>query len=229
MAGFSMGRTLRSLLADPHRPGSMASRARADRWQRLFGAFPDLSEMTVLDLGGTTQFWSTVPVRPASLTLLNPFPGSNDDLDWAEVIGGDACVPPPQIQARHYDLIYSNSTIEHVGGHDRRQRFARVATSLADRMWVQTPYRYFPLEPHFLIPAFQYLPLSTRVLLARAWPLTPEGFPADRAAIRAELMDIELLSITEMRSYFPDASMLYERAAGLIKSVIAVQGSAATS
>jgi hypothetical protein len=217
-------RKFRSLLADPERPGSMANRARTARWQRLLDTFPDLADMSVLDLGGTTWYWSTAPVRPASLTLLNPPGWAPDVLPWAEVVPGDACGPPPEIRARRFDLVYSNSTLEHVGGHYRRQQFAEVTRTQAPQAWVQTPYRYFPVEPHFLIPGFQQLPLSIRVRLATVWPLTPSTFPTDRIAIRDELMEVELLSVTEMRSYFPDAQIMYERAAGLIKSIIAVRG-----
>ena len=38
---------------------------------------------------------------------------------------------------------------------------------LAQLHWVQTPYRYFPVEPHFLFPGFQFLPLTVRAVLMR--------------------------------------------------------------
>lgn len=53
-----------------------------------------------------------------------------------------------------------NSPLEHVGGgHERRLRFAESVHALADRHRVQTPYRYFPIKPHWLAPGMQFLPV----------------------------------------------------------------------
>lgn len=214
-------RSLRTLVADPTRPGSLAARARAKRWDTFESTFPRLADMSVIDLGGTVDFWASVPTRPANLTLINPVAAPDPRLDWAEVITGDACVPPEALSGRTFDLVYSNSTIEHVGGHARRQLFADVVDRLGDHMWIQTPYRYFPIEPHFVFPWFQHLPLAARVQVAARWPLMPPHFPSDPGEIRDEVMSIELLSVTDMEDYFPMAEIIYERVAGLVKSLIA--------
>jgi hypothetical protein len=39
-------------------------------------------------------------------------------------------------------------------------------------------------------------------------------------------MSTELISLAEMRSYFPDANVLWERVAGLPKSMVAVKAPA---
>ena len=75
---------------------------------------------------------------------------------------GDACDPVGAVGGRSFDLVYSNSVIEHVGGHQRRELFAQAVRDLAPSHWVQTPYRYFPLEPFWLFSAFQFLPLPSR-------------------------------------------------------------------
>ena len=214
-------RSLRSLVADPTRPGSLAARARAKRWDTFSSTFPRLADMSVIDLGGTVDFWATVPTRPAHLVLINPVAGPDPRPDWAEVITGDACDPPEALSGRAFDLVYSNSTIEHVGGHARPQLFADVVHRLGDHMWIQTPYRYFPIEPHFVFPWFQHLPLAARVQVAAHWPLMPPQFPSDPGEIREEVMSIELLSVTDLEDYFPSAEIRYERAAGLVKSLIA--------
>jgi hypothetical protein len=176
----------------------------------------------VLDLGGTIEFWQSASDRPAHLTLLNQGATPDSRLPWAEVLSGDACSPPDIVTRRSFDLVYSNSTIEHVGGHARRQQFAESVHGLGEHMWVQTPYRYFPIEPHFVFPWFQHLPVAARAAVAARWPLTPPEFPTDPALIRDEVMSIELLSITEMADYFPEAELRYERVTGIVKSLIAV-------
>jgi hypothetical protein len=65
------------------------------------------------------------------------------------------------------DLVVSNSLIEHVGGVGPRRQLAETIRGLAPQYWVQTPYRYFPLEPHWMFPGMQFLPLNVRARLAR--------------------------------------------------------------
>ncbi|GAA1505794.1 hypothetical protein GCM10009677_42740 [Sphaerisporangium rubeum] len=212
--------SLRSRFVDA--PDSLGAKARARRWHWFAQRFPDLSEMSVIDLGGTVSAWLRAPVRPARVRVVNLEKPPTDLPDWVRADVADACDLPREIRAEGYDLVFSNAVIEHVGGHLRRQLFADAVHELADRHWVQTPYRYFPVEPHFLFPGFQYLPIAARTALLRRWPLvhTPTS---DREAARTIVMEVELLSITEMRHYFPSSQIHYERLGGLVKSVIAMK------
>src|SRR5207247_10104231 len=111
--------------------------------------------------------WACAPVRPARLVILNPERSGFDNSVAPKAITGDACDPPSVLGRDRFDLVFSNSVLEHVGGHERRKRFAETARRLAPHHWVQTPYRYFPLEPHFLFPGYQFLPLAARAALVR--------------------------------------------------------------
>jgi hypothetical protein len=200
---------------------SVAERLRLRRWDRLKAEFPQLDQMRVLDLGGKTVFWERAPVRPRSVTVINlTEPG--DRLDWLNPIQGDACDAPDLVGSQEFDLVFSNSLIEHLGGHAPRTRFAHVVRSLAPRYAVQTPYRYFPVEPHWLFPGMQFLPTTTRIWIAPRWPLGHTyRWPAERA--REEVMFTELLSASELHAYFPDARIECERIAGVPKSMTAVR------
>src|SRR5262245_10971320 len=127
--------------------GSISANARARRWAEFVTTFPEIAEMTVLDIGGDARAWRLCDVRPAHVTLLNIFPQEPEE-PWMTAISGDACALPDDLPAA--DVVFSNSVIEHVGGHWRRERFAEGIRAAAPRYWVQTPYRYFPIEPHFL-------------------------------------------------------------------------------
>jgi SAM-dependent methyltransferase len=107
-----------------------------------------------------------------------------------------------------FEIAYSNSLVEHLHPADR-PRFAAEVRRIAARYWVQTPNRYFPIEPHVLLPGFQFLPESARLRLWRV------GMP------RTSYEPIELLASKELRELFPDAVILRERFAGLTKSLIA--------
>jgi len=177
--------------------------------------------MRVLDLGGGPPFWRGFAVQPAHVTVLNLLPLEAPE-PWIETVLGDACAPPPAVAAERYDLVVSNSVIEHVGGHAQRQRFADVVQAAAERHWVQTPYRYFPVEPHWLCPGMQFLPLRARAALTRRWPLSPARASTVAEAVK-KAASVELLSLTEMRLYFPSSEIWYERIGGLVKSVTAIR------
>src|SRR5207248_2766875 len=122
---------------------------------------------------GTTDSWRRSRCRPSQLTILNiDAHDRTETLDGetpVAIMRGDACNLPEWIRAQQFDLVYSNSVIEHVGSHERRCEFARTVRSLAPRYWIQTPYRYFPIEPHFVFPAAQFLPIEGRALITRHW------------------------------------------------------------
>lgn len=203
-------------------PDSWGARRRNRRWSWFTDTFPELAEMSVLDLGGRVDTWERAPVHARHVHVVNLEPLPGDLPDWAEADHADACALPDAIAKRRYDLVFSNSVIEHVGGHERRMRFAEAVRSLADAYWVQTPYRYFPVEPHWVAPGMQFLPLAVRTRLAYRWPLSHTR-PQDRADALDSVLWTELLDRTQLRYYFPDARLRAERVAGLTKSLIAVR------
>lgn len=214
-------RALRFLLVDSDRSWNSRWRQRRASW--LAETFPHLTEMTVIDLGGRLDTWARAEVRPRRVHLVNLEALPTEVPEWAEVDHGDVCALPKRIAERRYDLVYSNSVLEHLGGHERRLRFAEAVSTLATAHWIQTPYRYFPIEPHWLAPGMQFLPVRTQVAVARRWPLAHSPTPTRQAATEAVLWT-ELLSRSQMRHYFPHSQIRTERLAGLPKSLIAVAG-----
>jgi len=108
-----------------------------------------------------------------------------------------------------FEIAYSNSLLEHVAPADR-QRVAGEIRRVAGRYFVQTPNRWFPIEPHVLIPFFQFLP---RGLRRRLWRF---------GISRSPFEDIRLLTAAELQGLFPEARIVRERFGPLTKSLIAV-------
>jgi len=169
--------------------------------------------MKVVDLGGVSAFWEAAPLQPAHLTLVNlerqPTGGRS------AFVQADACDPP---DIGTFDLVISNSVLEHVGGYKRRRQFAQVVHSLAPSHWVQTPYRYFPVEPHWVFPGFQFLPPVLRLRVARMWPF---GFMPNSSL--ESVLSVELIGKREMQHLFPDSEVSFEIWLGLPKSMIAIK------
>jgi hypothetical protein len=177
----------------------------------------------VLDVGGTAMNWEYLNVRP-KLVILNTG-RERRDAEGVEWVAGDGCSLPFADGA--FDIVFSNSVIEHVGSPERQARFAREVARVGRAYWVQTPNRWFPVEPHLLTPFLHWLPAGGRTWVARRW--TVWQFVTRPAADRREfyiehfLNDIRLLSPAGMRRVFPGARLIRERLLGLTKSLVAVR------
>ena len=127
-----------------------------------------------------------------------------------------------------FDIAFSNSVIEHVGEWADQAAFAREIRRVAPSYYVQTPNRYFFLEPHLLAPFVHFLPwrvLRRVVRYGTGWGLLTKP---TQAQVDAYLQNIRLLTKAEMKQLFPDADIIEEKFLGLTKSLIAVRASRAS-
>jgi SAM-dependent methyltransferase len=62
-----------------------------------------------------------------------------------------------------FDLGFSNAVVEHVaGGREGQRQFVHELCRVAQRVFVTTPNRRFPLEVHTLLPFVHWLPKGPR-------------------------------------------------------------------
>jgi SAM-dependent methyltransferase len=113
-----------------------------------------------------------------------------------------------------FSVVFSNSVIEHVP-RDLQPAFAREIRRVGQRYFVQTPNRYFPIEPHYQMPFFQFLPERVRRAINRRFSL---GWRE-----KGHWEEVDLLSARELRSLFPDGEIHRERLFGLTKSLMVVR------
>lgn len=113
-----------------------------------------------------------------------------------------------------FPVVFSSSVIEHVPV-ELQQQFAREIQRVGKRYFVQTPNRYFPIEPHYQVPLFQFLPETWRRSLNRRFTL---GWRE-----KGHWAEANLLSARDLRRLFPDAEIHRERLFGLTKSLMAVR------
>lgn len=171
----------------------------------------------VLDVGGHHHTWEAF-AHKENITILNiqlpeemPPP-----YKWLE---GNACTMD-MFQDREFDIVFSNSVIEHVGDYTAQRKMANEIIRVGKRYWIQTPYKHFPIEPHFVFPFFQYCPASLKFIIAKYWPFSfPKSMNANAVAMAKE---VRLLTKTEMKELFPHALLKEEKLFGLTKSVMAI-------
>jgi SAM-dependent methyltransferase len=187
------------------------------------------SDLLLADLGGTRSFWEMnlqhlkYKDRLVRIDLFNLDTGTEPD---GEIEGTLICRRAGDITClkdvpdRQYDIAFSNSAIEHTGNLAQQHRVACEIRRIAGCFVLQTPNRYFPLEPHFYVPFFALLPLEVRVWLHRHFKLGWMAPEPDALRARIDCEQIRLLSGKEIRLLFPGADIHREFLMGLVKSFI---------
>ncbi len=209
-------------LANNRKSGTLVNTLRRRRFDHFVDFIAKLGRpMSIIDVGGTESFWTQMNFSPTSdvrIVLLNTETVSGIN-PMFEYVLGDArkmC----QFKDREFDLAFSNSVIEHVGGMEDQRRMATEMQRIASHFFLQTPNRHFPIEPHFLFPFFQFLPVEVRVWLVSHLSLgwdRPHRITQRHLALEA-VSSIRLLSRSELKRLFPTGRVVVERFVGLPKS-----------
>ena len=186
--------------------------------------------LRILDLGGTTSFWKQMGFEDPNVEILvlNSSYGEAlrgyDEVDSRfRLIEGDAC-SLEEFTDDEFDIVFSNSVIEHVGSWENQQSMMREARRVGKRYFIQTPNYFFPVEPHFHFLGFQFLPYSIRVWLVQRFALGwyERASNVDEAK---ELVDsCQLLSFRNLKKLDREASIFCEKFFCLNKSFVMYHG-----
>ena len=208
--GLALSRRLRSWAAE----SDTVKRWREARYQLFIDSCGVDPGDRIIDVGAgwgalLERFNKTNPIVAVDLS-----PQPSEWLDSANVTVMQADGTQLPFADGEFDVAFSNSVIEHVPP-DLQARFASEVSRVARRYFVQTPNRYFPIEPHYQLPFFQFLPRRARMALNRRFSLGWQG--------KGDWEEITLLSAGDLRRLFPDAEIRREKVLGLTKSLIAVR------
>ena len=205
---------------------SLSTKFRKRRFE-VFRSLVDLipRPLNILDVGGTQDFWEKMDFSKepgVEIKILNitkvpvKYPGFSsvvgDARDLSRFGDGD------------FDIVFSNSTIEHLGEYEQQKKMASEVKRVGKRYFVQTPNRLFPIEPHFLFPFFQHLPLSLKLLLAINFELGWYKKFKDKEEAKKKIRSIRLLRKKELKRLFPGATLKKEKFLFLTKSFMLFDG-----
>ena len=224
-------------LADAANPKSLAFRFRSKRDIALrefllASRVPGKAKHRIIDLGGGAAYWERVGLdwldtHGFDVLCINHEAGelvrdrkSDGPVSLAV---GDACNMADHADDS-FDMVHSNSVIEHVGGWRAMSAFAREVRRLAPAYYVQTPNFWFPIDPHFYrVPFIHWLPAPLR---SRVHQKVKAGWSPRATDTEAGMKLAEsnvMLDAKQLRHLFPDARMRHERVAFLTKSLIFVR------
>jgi hypothetical protein len=213
----------------PFSPNSRENRFRIQRFRLFQDMIAQILETNpichVLDIGGTPDYWmafgSELDWSRLKVSVVNITMARSTRPEIVPLIGDARRMK--DFKDLSFDIVHSNSVIEHVGRWDDMASMAAEIRRLAPRYFVQTPYFWFPIEPHARFPLLHWMPESWRyrILMRRScgfWKKQPDVGSATKAIQSAVLLDKR-----QIEFLFPDGKIVSERFFGLTKSLIAVR------
>ncbi len=82
---------------------------------------------------------------------------------------------------------------------------------------IQTPNKYFFIEPHYLLPFFQFLPSSIKFFILTQTKMSRlKRWNKDFA--KQYINEIRLMTFKELKTLFPNCNVYYEKFLGMNKS-----------
>ncbi|RZS95205.1 methyltransferase family protein [Cecembia calidifontis] len=215
----------KAILAPSDNPDSFGFAMREKRFQifeQLINRNFDKDQVIrVLDVGGTAYFWKDkelIKNGRLKITLLN-LEKENGVPEGMESMAGDA-TDLSMFEDGHFDLVFSNSVIEHLYTWENQQKMAKECVRVSKKYFIQTPNKHFFIEAHYAIPFIQYASkkLTYNVLTKTKLSRMRRWKPQDA---QQYLDEIRLINKKEMKKLFPGAKIYKEKMLGMTKSFTA--------
>jgi len=196
------------------------------RFQRFVQAVRPTGADVLLDIGGYPFNWFKRGGVIGKVDVLNlelaPLENAPPEAPEIRALAGDA--RRLEFPDQHYDIVFSNSVIEHVGNLEDQQAFAREASRVGKKLWIQTPAMECPIEPHYLGLFIHWFPAAWQVPLARWTSVRGLTRSASRADLESIARSTRLLSKREFTGLFPDCEIWTERLLWVLpKSYVAIR------
>ena len=200
---------------------------RRKRLAEFLEIYPDLGNYSVLDVGGRPFMWDLLRaeynVAPKQLVLLNT--PSETALPTSEnytVKIADGCDLPYPDQS--FDLVFSNSVIEHVGKKEEMAQFSSECDRVGKNIYIQTPNRWFPVDAHLGVAFIHWLPrplYKKLCFLSLRYPFTINN-PSEKKNFDLEFETTRLLTLSQLKRLFPQKRIVPEKFLFFIKSFVVV-------
>ena len=114
-------------------------------------------------------------------------------------------------------ISFSNAVIEHVGANSHQRKFADEIQRVSQKFYVTCPNKYFPFEFHYRLPLYQFVPKEIQKWLFKKFNI---GLWYEN-----KWEDINLLSIRQLKKYFPGTRVIKQRITLLAETLICYKNS----
>tara|TARA_B100001063_G_scaffold223645_1_gene231026 strand:- start:519 stop:1175 length:657 start_codon:yes stop_codon:yes gene_type:complete len=174
--------------------------------------------VTILDIGGKINFWENRDLagnNEYKITIVNIEKETSIYSNIHCEIGDATNLN--KFNTKSFNIVHSNSVIEHLYNFNNQSKMASEIIRVGQKHIVQTPNKYFFIEPHYLLPFFQFFPdklkylilIKTKLSRLKKW---------DKNFAKQYIKEIRLLSMKEMKVLFPNSKIYFEKFLGMNKS-----------
>lgn len=202
-------------------PNSFGNKFRQRRFEFFENEIKDLQRpLKILDIGGTELFWKNRGFAnnpDYSIHLVNLFKEDTGSDNITSTVGNASDLS--EYESKSFDIVFSNSVIEHLFEYSYQESMANEILRLGKSFFVQTPNKYFLIEPHFLFPLFQFFPRSVKLFLLTKTKLV-KGRKYDQKWSESKVEEIKLLSKRQLKVLFNASDIYKEKFFGLNKSFV---------
>lgn len=174
--------------------------------------------ISILDVGGKINFWENRGLAGNNdyiITIVN-IEKEKSLYSNIKTKMGDATDLSP-FKDKSFDVVHSNSVIEHLYYFENQKKMASEIIRVGQKHIVQTPNKYFFLEPHYLLPFFQFIPDKLKYLILTKTKLSRLK-KWDKKFASQYIEEIRLLSLKEIKVFFPSSKIYFEKFLGMNKS-----------
>jgi len=177
----------------------------------------------ILDVGGTPYNWDIINIKNRNrITLLNlNIPKKIKDKNNFNFVVGDG--RKLNYKDISFDIVFSNSVIEHLCSYYNQKKFAEEIRRVGKKLWIQTPNKYFFIEPHVLGIFIHWFSKKIQKKVIRYFTLWGLITRLSKKIIGDLLDEVRLLSYKEFKDLFPDCKIYKEKFMGFSKSFIAIR------
>ncbi len=201
---------------------NLQQKSRKKKFELFMESMNPGKDTKILDLGSGSgtfleemiphQYRKNITALEISDRRIKKFKENHPDI---KIIKGDGRKLP--FPDKHFDIIFSNAVIEHVGDMESQQNFAEEIRRVGKRYFVTTPNKNFPFEPHYRLVGFQFMPKILQRLITKYVALGnyPKGY----------WEDINLLSKRQLKYLFPEVEIHKQRVCFLLwaETLIAIK------
>lgn len=190
---------------------------RTNRMRQFRQLFDLTAETRILDVGGSEFNWWLLPFLP-NLTVMNLAVPRESNFAW--IVADGRYIP---FKDGVFDVVYSNSVIEHLGVIENQRLFAAECRRVGLRYYVQTPNKWFFMEPHLITPFVHWLPHRIQRILLRNFTVWGWITRPTSEYCESFMKEVRLLDERELKQLFPKCKIYREYFLGFVKSIIAVK------
>ena len=130
---------------------------------------------------------------------------------------GDACALP--WEDKHFDIVYSNAVIEHLGSFEKQKKMAAEIMRVGKSWFITTPNRWYPFEFHMRLPFVTWLPRNGYI---RFGQIISYNHMERKYVTGIKRDGLRLITAKELKHCFPSSRIIKQRVTFMAETLICV-------